>query len=79
MQFSLGSNGVWQSQRAKVMPFPWAVSTREMIRIPVRYQIVLRLTPNGLQVSEKETSRQEAEVEGPAYTENSSVIEQPIL
>jgi hypothetical protein len=57
MQFSLGSNGAWQSQRAKVMPFLWAVSTMEMIRIPVRYQIVLRLTPNGLQVAGKETSR----------------------
>ncbi|TKB90856.1 MAG: hypothetical protein E8D41_11715 [Nitrospira sp.] len=41
--------------------------------------IVLRLTPNGLQVAGKEILLQEEKVEGAAYTENSLVIEQLIL
>ena len=51
-----------------------SVSTSEIIRIPLRYQIVLRLTLNGSQLAGKETSLEGAEVEGTPYTGNSSVI-----
>ena len=55
------------------------VSLRKMVRVPLKYQTVLRLMLIGSQMPGKESPLQGAEVEGAANTENSSVIEQPIL
>ena len=66
--------------KSKVDAFPrGAVSLGEMVRVPLKYHTVLRLMLIGSQMPRKESPLQGAKVEGAAYAENSSVIEQPIL
>ncbi len=49
----------------------------KMVRVPLKYQTVLRLMLTDAQMPGKESPLQGAEVEGVAYVENSSVIERP--
>jgi hypothetical protein len=67
-------------QKSKGDAFPMErYRSGKMVRVPLKYQTVLRLMLTESQMPGKESPLQGAEVEGAAYTENSSVIERPIL
>jgi hypothetical protein len=61
------------------MPFPWTDIARENCLDPTALSNSFKADAQWIAMNGKEILLQEEKVEGAAYAENSSVIEQPIL